>query len=122
MNSYMDGTATEPHTFAVAERVYSALQEKEAAPQAHSCYPSHLLPPAHDSKPHAALQSVVVSGESGSGKTETNKHLMAYLRWRSATTPGARAANGLGDRMSRVIALSNVVLEVSDGHVSSAST
>ena len=91
MQRYRDGGAEsgEPHTFAVAERVYSALREKDAMPQ-----------------------SVVVSGESGAGKTETNKHLMAYLRWRSGTASSGRPGDAaLGERMSRVISLSNVVLE-----------
>ena len=65
----------QPHTFAVAERVFRALLEPEAAPQ-----------------------SVVVSGESGAGKTETNKHLIAYLRWRAA---GAAGGGGGGSGRAR---------------------
>ena len=86
-----------PHTFAVAERIYRALMQDDESP----------------------AQSVVVSGESGAGKTETNKHLVAYLRWRSGTPLHGTSSVGhertesmLGlDTISQAISLSNIVLE-----------
>ena len=49
-------------------------------------------------------QSILVSGESGAGKTETNKHLMQYLAWRS------RAGGGVSS-LAEAILQSNPVLE-----------
>ena len=49
-------------------------------------------------------QSIVVSGESGAGKTETNKHLMQYLAWRS------RSGGGVST-LAEAILQSNPVLE-----------
>ena len=47
----------EPHTYAMAEEAYKTLLKSGGS------------------------QSLVVSGESGAGKTETNKHLMNYIAW-----------------------------------------
>ena len=49
-------------------------------------------------------QSIVVSGESGAGKTETNKHLMCYLAYRS------KAGGGI-ETLAEAILQSNPVLE-----------
>ena len=77
MRSYRDAGKTReaeppPHSYAVAERVYRTLLEASSG----------------------AAQSVVVSGESGAGKTETNKHLISYLRWRAGGGSGGGGGRG----------------------------
>ena len=70
----------EPHSYAMAEEAYRTLLKTGKS------------------------QSLVVSGESGAGKTETNKHLMRYLAYRS------RAGGGVADLADRILQ-ANPVLE-----------
>ena len=83
MQQCKDGTYHEPHIWALTERIFKALSDKGTL-----------------------AQSVVVSGESGAGKTEANKHVLAYLRWRAMDGEG-----GTGQRISEIIGQSNVLLE-----------
>lgn len=77
-----------PHQFALAEAAFRAL----------------LLPP------HVRQnQSIVVSGESGAGKTESAKILMRYITWRVAQGHGNMAASALS--LNERIVQSNPVLE-----------
>ena len=70
----------EPHTYAMAEEAYKTLLKTGSS------------------------QALVVSGESGAGKTETNKHLMTYLAWRSKSET-------VGNDLSEAILQANPVLE-----------
>ena len=70
--------ATDPHAYAVASRCYEALRDT------------------------GAPQSVLVSGESGAGKTETTKIILSYI---------ARVAGGSRDNVAQRILESNPVLE-----------
>jgi len=69
-----------PHVYGIAEQAYQMLSKMKKS------------------------QSIVVSGESGAGKTETNKHLMQYLAWRS------RSGGGISS-LAEAILQSNPVLE-----------
>ena len=74
-----------PHVFASGEEAYRKLRKERRS------------------------QSLVVSGESGAGKTETNKHLMRYLAWRSRA--GGAGASGGGPDLADAVLQSNPILE-----------
>ena len=61
----LHNTACGPHCFSISERAFVVLKKTEKS------------------------QCVVVSGESGAGKTETNRQLMNYLVYRGST-PGVK--------------------------------
>ena len=66
-----------PHPYSLAEKAFREV---------------HLGPSVRQS------QSLVVSGESGAGKTEGAKMLMRYLCWRAVPKATSKAA-GLNDRI-----------------------
>lgn len=61
-----------PHLYAVAELAHRAVQQQQCS------------------------ASVIVSGESGAGKTEASKHLLRYLSWRAG---GASGSAGVAARI-----------------------
>ena len=71
-----------PHVFASAEEAFRCLRKERRS------------------------QSLVVSGESGAVKTETNKHLMRYLAWRSRAAGQASVED-----LAESVLQSNPVLE-----------
>jgi len=94
--------ACPPHLYAVAEQSYRNL-----------CHT-------------AGSQAIVVSGVSGAGKTEANKHIMQYLCWRAGQrpelkSPMRRVSAELLDvqlsTVSRCVLQSSVVFEASTAHV-----
>ena len=78
-----------PHVFAVAESAY------------------------HNMQGYHANQCVIISGESGAGKTEAAKRLMEYIAQRSGR-PGnaeARDSNSPSDKIKQKVLATNPLLE-----------
>jgi len=71
-----------PHVFAIAEAAFRAMTEEEES------------------------QCVIISGESGAGKTEASKHIQGYFALCSAGTGSAEV-----ERVKRVFLESNPLLE-----------
>ncbi|GMF27817.1 unnamed protein product [Phytophthora lilii] len=86
-----------PHLFSIAEKAYTGMQ---------GVVPGSGTP-----------QSIVISGESGAGKTEASKYIMKYLATASkhaastSTGKAATAAAGVHEQIEECVVLSNLILE-----------
>ncbi|KAL3657187.1 hypothetical protein V7S43_017849 [Phytophthora oleae] len=85
-----------PHLFSIAEKAYTGM--KGVVPGS------------------GTQQSIVISGESGAGKTEASKYIMKYLATASkhvASTTGkaAAVAAGVHEQIEECVVLSNLILE-----------
>jgi myosin-5 len=65
-------------------------------------------------------QSLLVSGESGAGKTEATKIVLRYVTHVAGADAGGGAADG-GPTVAQQVLESNPVLEASAGHAALAS-
>ena len=75
-----------PHVFAISEKAYVTMMKKKTT------------------------QCIVVSGESGAGKTETNRQLMNYLVWRGKN-PRQATRGGSTENLTQKILDTNPILE-----------
>lgn len=94
-NSSSSATST-PHLFTIAEKAYAGMKGTITGT---SC-----------------PQSIVISGESGAGKTEASKYIMKYLATASKGASGsnptnAKASGGVHERIEECVVLSNLILE-----------
>jgi myosin protein heavy chain len=82
-----------PHIYGVASRAYRDM--------------IHTVP---DSKRHAD-QSIIISGESGAGKTENTRHILEFLTYASTfATDKSPLSSNTGDALMLKIMASNIVL------------
>ncbi|KAF1779235.1 P-loop containing nucleoside triphosphate hydrolase [Phytophthora cactorum] len=83
-----------PHLFSIAEKAYTGM--KGVVPGS------------------GAPQSIVISGESGAGKTEASKYIMKYLATASkhvASTSSGKTAAVVHEQIEECVVLSNLILE-----------
>ncbi|RHY50124.1 hypothetical protein DYB38_005603, partial [Aphanomyces astaci] len=92
----LDCELKSPHLFSIAEKAYRDMRL---------------------GKQRDTAQSIVVSGESGAGKTEASKHIMKYLAVASRQADesskgvGHAATTSLHEKIEECVLLSNFVLE-----------
>ncbi|TMW68123.1 hypothetical protein Poli38472_007795 [Pythium oligandrum] len=96
-----DVSKSEPHLFTIAEKAYSGMKGLE---------PGSGTP-----------QSIIVSGESGAGKTEASKYIMKYLATASrlaaqsevnkSGSAAASSAMSVHQKIEECVVLSNLILE-----------
>ena len=87
MISYRKNKSLAPHLFGIADRAYNALTEKEKN------------------------QSIIISGESGAGKTEATKIIMQYLAKTSHGVGHAGSSSPETNRLEEQVLASNPLLE-----------
>ncbi|RLN95081.1 hypothetical protein BBJ28_00017691, partial [Nothophytophthora sp. Chile5] len=84
-----------PHLFSIAEKAYTGMK---------GVVPGSGTP-----------QSIVISGESGAGKTEASKYIMKYLATASKHAAGnsskTATSTGVHEQIEECVVLSNLILE-----------
>ncbi|KAJ0399326.1 hypothetical protein ATCC90586_000460 [Pythium insidiosum] len=82
-------TRQPPHLFTIAENAYNGMRGGGAG--------------------GGSPQSIIVSGESGAGKTEASKYIMKYLA--AASKHAATGVSHVHDKIEESVVLSNLILE-----------
>ncbi|OWZ16867.1 Myosin [Phytophthora megakarya] len=84
-----------PHLFSIAEKAYTGMKRVVQG--------------------SGTPQSIVISGESGAGKTEASKYIMKYLATASKhaanVNTGKAVAAGVHEQIEECVVLSNLILE-----------